>query len=163
MKFIKKILVIILTLILLSFVNTFFITSNTFLSPSVEASSIKINSKSKTLKVKQTYKLKILGTNKKVKWSSGNTKVATVSSNGKVTAKKKGITTITAKVGNKKYHCKVTVKNAGLHSTSITVYITNTVIKYHKAGCRSLRKNCISISKSSAISMGYSACRICNP
>ena len=36
--------------------------------------------------------------------------VATVTSKGLVTAKKAGTATITAKVGNKKYTCKVTVK-----------------------------------------------------
>ncbi len=49
-------------------------------------------------------------TNKTVIWSSSNTGVATVS-NGKITAKKEGTTTITAttKDGNKKATCKVTV------------------------------------------------------
>lgn len=37
-------------------------------------------------------------------------KVATVSKKGKVKAKKPGKTTITAKVGKKKYKCKVIVK-----------------------------------------------------
>ncbi len=49
-------------------------------------------------------------TNKKVTWSSSNRNVATVS-NGKVTAKKAGTATITAKTSNgKKATCKVTVK-----------------------------------------------------
>ena len=43
------------------------------------------------------------------KWSSNNTKVATVSKNGKVTGKTKGTATITAKVGKTTYKCKVTV------------------------------------------------------
>ena len=56
--------------------------------------------------------MKITGTNKKVKWwKSNDTKIATVSSTGKVTAKKKGTTKITAKVGNKKYRCEIKVKN----------------------------------------------------
>ena len=42
-------------------------------------------------------------------WKSSNPKVATVSSKGKVTAKKKGTTTVTAKVGKTTYKCKVTV------------------------------------------------------
>lgn len=45
----------------------------------------------------------------KATWKSSNPKVATVSSTGKVTAKKKGTTTITAKTNGKTYKCKVTV------------------------------------------------------
>ena len=49
--------------------------------------------------------------NKAVTWKSSNTKVATVSSTGKVTAVGKGTATITAttKVGNKKASSKITV------------------------------------------------------
>ncbi len=43
-------------------------------------------------------------------WSSSNKAVATVSSKGKVTAKKPGTVTITATVDKKKYTCKITVK-----------------------------------------------------
>ena len=44
---------------------------------------------------------------------------------------------------------------------SQTVYITKTGKKYHNYGCRSLRKSCISISKSNAQAQGYTACAIC--
>ncbi len=46
----------------------------------------------------------------KITYSSSNKKVATVSSKGKITAKKKGTATITIKSGTKKFKCKVTVK-----------------------------------------------------
>lgn len=42
-------------------------------------------------------------------WSSSNTKVATVDKNGKITAKSKGVATITAKVNGYSATCKVTV------------------------------------------------------
>lgn len=74
------------------------------------ASNVKLNKTKITLNVKKTYQLKISGTKKKVKWSSSNKKVATVSSKGKITAKKKGTAKINAKVGGKKYTCNVTVK-----------------------------------------------------
>lgn len=45
----------------------------------------------------------------KATWKSSNPKVATVSSSGKVTTKKKGTTTITAKLYGKTYKYKVTV------------------------------------------------------
>lgn len=46
-----------------------------------------------------------------VKWSTSDKKIATVSSSGKITAKKTGTVTITAKYGSKKYKCTVTVKS----------------------------------------------------
>jgi hypothetical protein len=55
--------------------------------------------------------LKLKNNTKKIKWSTSNKKVATVTSKGKVKAKKAGKATITAKVGSKKYTCKVTVKD----------------------------------------------------
>ena len=72
----------------------------------------KLSKTSLTLKVGQSSTLKLTGTSSKIKWSSSKKSVATVSSKGKVTAKKKGTATITAKVGSKKYTCKVTVKAA---------------------------------------------------
>ena len=47
---------------------------------------------------------------KTLTWSSGNTSVAKVDQNGKITAVNKGTTTITAKVGSKTASCNVTVK-----------------------------------------------------
>lgn len=59
-------------------------------------------SKTKVALIKgQTTTLKVTGTKKKVTWSSSKKSVATVTSKGKVTAKKKGTATITAKVGSK--------------------------------------------------------------
>lgn len=71
----------------------------------------RISKKSITLVKGQTAVLKISGTTKNVKWSSGKKSVATVTRTGKVAAKKKGTATITAKIGRKKYTCKVTVKD----------------------------------------------------
>lgn len=76
----------------------------------------KINKKKATLKVGQTLQLKVTGTKGKVKWKSSKKSVATVSSKGRVKAKKKGSATITAKVGKKKYTCKITVKKPATNS-----------------------------------------------
>lgn len=46
-------------------------------------------------------------------------------------------------------------------STSRTVYVTNTGAKYHRSGCRYLKKSQIKISLSDAKAQGYSACSIC--
>lgn len=62
-------------------------------------------------KAKPTYKLKIKGTKKKVRWTTSNKKVATVSKTGKITAKKKGTAFVSAKVGNRKLRCQVVVKD----------------------------------------------------
>jgi len=45
----------------------------------------------------------------------------------------------------------------------ITVYITKTGNKYHRAGCKYLKKSCIPISLEEAKAEGYTPCKICNP
>ena len=84
-----------------------------------EAATVKINKKTLKLDIGDKYTLKITGSNKKVSWSSSKKAVATVSANGKVNAKKAGTTTITAKVGKKKYTCKVTVKKQSVTSVKL--------------------------------------------
>ena len=64
---------------------------------------------SKSLYVGDSYTLKLNGVPGTVKWDSNNKTVATVSSKGTVTAKKKGTATISATVNKKKYTCKITV------------------------------------------------------
>ena len=71
----------------------------------------RISDKKVTLAVGDKYTLTVNGCNsKKVTWSSNNSKVAKVSRKGRVTAKKPGKAKIFAKVGKKKYTCRVTVK-----------------------------------------------------
>ena len=74
------------------------------------AKPVKINKKTVSIIVSKSVQLKINNNKKKVKWSTSNKKVATVSKKGLVKGKKVGKATITAKVGNKKYRCTVTVK-----------------------------------------------------
>lgn len=77
------------------------------LSIVVNAASI---SKTKAYTIpKQKFTLKVSNTkSKKIKWTSSNTKTATVT-NGKIKAIKKGHTTIIAQIGKKKYKCNVIV------------------------------------------------------
>lgn len=48
-------------------------------------------------------------------------------------------------------------------STSYTVYITKTGEKYHRDGCRYLKKSQIAIDKDDAVAQGYTPCSVCNP
>ena len=74
MKFIKKVLLsIFITICSISFLQVRII--NFPISSIVEASSIKISKTNYTLSVGNTYKLKIKGTSKKVKWSTSNKKL----------------------------------------------------------------------------------------
>ena len=85
------------------------------------AKPIKINKTSLYLVKGQTSTLKIKNATKKVRWKSSKKSVASVSSIGKVTAKRKGKTTITASVGSQKKSCKVIVESPKLSSGSITL------------------------------------------
>lgn len=57
----------------------------------------------------ETFRLSVFAVNKRVYYSSRDFKVAYVNLNGKVFAKKTGVTFITAKVGKKTLRCKVRV------------------------------------------------------
>lgn len=100
----------------------------TTLNVSSAAKSVKLNKTKATLYAGSSTTLKATvspakATNKKVNWSSSNTKVATVK-NGKITAKAAGTATITAKTTNgKTAKCKITVKKSyvKLNKTSLTL------------------------------------------
>lgn len=44
-----------------------------------------------------------------------------------------------------------------------TVYITDTGEKYHRSGCRYLKKSAHAIAKDRAIAQGYTPCKVCKP
>ena len=103
----KRILTIVLTLALIVTMMPSNLTG-------VNAKTVtKLSSKKIVLQVGKTKKLKVKNkpAGVKVTWKSSKKKVATVSKKGKVKAKKAGKTTITAKVGKKKYKCRVIVRN----------------------------------------------------
>ena len=95
----------------------------TMLIPAFEASaaSVKLNKTKIVLVVGQTYNLKVSGTKKTPQWSSSNKKIVSVTKKGVIKGLKKGTATITAKIGKKKYKCKVTVEAPKLSSTKKTV------------------------------------------
>lgn len=77
------------------------------------APKITLNKSKITLNTNSSITLKatVIGKSKKATWKSSNNKIATVNLKGKVTAKKAGIVTITAKANGISAKCIITVKN----------------------------------------------------
>lgn len=116
--------------ILILFTFIFVLAGILHYSNNVQAVSAKLNKKSVTMWVGDTLQLKVSNTKDKVKWSSNKKSVATVSTKGKVKAKKSGKAVITAKVGNKKLKCNITVRKTELSAKTITItYGKNTPLK----------------------------------
>lgn len=84
--------------------------------------SVMLNAKTKTMSIGEKATLRVYGATSKVKWSSSNKKVATVTQGGKVTAKNAGTATIKAKVSKKTLKCKITVKKPAKTYESKVVY-----------------------------------------
>ena len=94
---------------------------------------LSLNKTSITLNVGETSTItaNYSGASGKPAWSSSNTSVATVDSNGKVTAKGAGTAVITASYGGKNAQCAVTVNKPvevriSLNKTSITLEVGET-------------------------------------
>ena len=126
---------------------------------------------------KTSKQLKLKGTSRKVTWSSSAPSVVSVNKKGKITARRTGKATISAKVNGVKYKCKVTVKarskkSSGQFSGKASgqaassgaagyVWIPATGSKYHSSASCSGMHSPRQVSISQAISMGYSACKKC--
>lgn len=95
---------------------------------------VKINKTKATLNKGKKVTLKVSGIKSKVKWSSSKKSIATVTKKGVVTAKKSGTSTITAKVGKKKFTCKVTVKKPITKTTTVSKNKTTTKPKTNDKG-----------------------------
>ena len=70
----------------------------------------KLNKTAVTLKVGQTYQLKLSGTNQKITWKSSNSKIVTVNKAGKLSARSAGNATVTAQVNGIRFVCKVKIQ-----------------------------------------------------
>lgn len=120
--------------------------------------SLKLNKKKITLSRNSTYTLKATykpsEVSSKLKFTTSNKKVASISYSGNychVTAKALGTATITAKMGNKKAKCTVTVNKCWLEigkgkSKSLTSYVKK-VSGYKKAKWSSSKKKYVTVSK----------------
>lgn len=124
----------------------------------IVATSISLNKTSVSLYRKGTFGLKatVKNRNGNTTYTSSNTKVATVSSAGKIAAKAKGSATITVKNGFAKKTVKVTVKNPKLNMTKSTIYLyANKTLKITgkvgKATFKSSNKKVAVVNKSGKI------------
>ena len=95
--------------------------ASTFNTVDVQAATVRLNKTNATLVKGQTLQLKLQGTSKKAKWYSSRKRVATITQNGKIIARNKGVTTITAQIGNKKYVSRITVETPKISKTSINL------------------------------------------
>ncbi len=97
------------------------------LQPSVSAEAkTKISKSSVTLGIGKTYDLRITDTKKKVSWSASKKavtvkKLTKTGTKARVKAVKAGKAVVTAKIGNKRYRCKVNVVNPKLNTSSVTL------------------------------------------
>lgn len=87
----------------------------------IKVETPKISKTKLTLNPKQSYQLKVSGTQQKVSWSSSNSKIVTVNSKGYITAKKAGTAKIQAIVSGRKLFCTITVKKPAVEVTRIEI------------------------------------------
>lgn len=97
-----------------------FILIASLLLPNV-ASAAKLSKKKVELSVNDTITLTLTDTDCKVTWTSSNKKVASVSKKGKVVAKKKGTTVITATTNGESFTCKVNVVNKKMATMKLPI------------------------------------------
>ena len=120
MRRIKKVLIATLAATMLVNAPVHFPVSSGVLNAQAAA---RISKKRAVLVKGQSVTLRILGNTQKVRWSSSRKSVATVSSKGKVIAKGRGTTTITGKVGKKKYTCKITVQIPAISKKAVSLTV----------------------------------------
>ncbi len=94
------------------------------LIPAISISAKTTKRTSITITEGKTYKLTVIS-KKKLKWRSKKKSIATITSRGKITGKKKGTTYVYAKNGKKKYKYKIIVEKPFLSTTKCTITAGN--------------------------------------
>lgn len=79
-----------------------------------------------TISKGERFALSVKGSYKKIFWSAGNKKIATVSEKGVVKGVSAGKTVVTAEVDGTKYQCKVTVESPSLNKTKVNAEMGDT-------------------------------------
>ena len=123
------------------------------------ASKPKLNKTKATIYVGSSTTLKVKGVSGTAKWSIKDKKIVSVKKTGgkscKVTGKKAGKTTVTAKIGKKTVKCTVTVKNPYLNAKSKTLNVKKTFqLKLTGAkikSCTSSDKKIASVTKTGKV------------
>lgn len=94
--------------------------------PVVKQKQIKLNKTNAVVENGKSIHLKLKNAEQKVTWSSSNKYTASVNKKGKVTGKRLGNVTITAKCKGKKYRCKVRVCS-DIDADKITITYANDI------------------------------------
>jgi hypothetical protein len=109
MKNLKKIV----TVGMLIFLAGIIVFSSMSVQAKKKTTKVKLSAKKITMYVGDKEKLSLKNNTKKVKWSTSNKKIVSLSAKTKksvkLKAKKRGKATVTAKIGKKKYTCKISV------------------------------------------------------
>lgn len=115
-------------LAVLSMISMLFVFMNEPLTThaSSDVGFVVLNTYSKTLKIgDEFYLLAITSNGKKPAFTSSNSKVASVNTYGKITAKKAGTAKITAKIKNGEASCTVTVSKTTIQLSSKSISLEN--------------------------------------
>lgn len=97
-------------------------------SMTVSAATFSLSQTRVTLNIGDSAELSVVGSDEPVKWASYNVNIATVDQSGKVTAVRKGSTTVSARIGLTYKKCTITVVEAStkVNKTSATIYAGGT-------------------------------------
>ena len=107
---------------------------------------------SKTMKIGDEYYLTaITSTGKKPKFSSSDSAVASVNTYGKITAKKAGNATITAKIANGEAGCRVTVEKTVITLSQKSISLENGYTARLKAETSTARSSIASVDENGVI------------
>ena len=146
--------------ILLCFLLIVSCLSQTAVHASTEFSYVSLSHYKVTSKIGDEFYIIALTSNgKKPTWKSSNSKVASVNTYGKVTAKSSGTATITAKIKNAEASCKITVTKTelNLNKTSLslehgeTFQLTGTTSNHSEITWKSSKRSIATVSEDGLI------------